>query len=246
MGVQAGSRCSTALFRGSRQCRYLGRYTAVLAGQHRYLPAALARFLSAVALIGSLRQWECACAVALDKFPHLRPHPYRIFTSFHTARTEESSPEIHTSIDNGRTFHWKQQLPLLLSAESELPPTLRIFPPSYLARLPPWLGTHCDSNRLTHPQPVTSPVVPSLTTKPLRAFRLQTDSYYDRRHRQSAALIRARRPYLVKNTVLGLGIAAFAAGVCKLCGCCLRAEALPSISSLNSTVRWKGEEGSWA
>lgn len=33
--------------------------------------------------------------------------------------------------------------------------------------------------------------------------------------RQSPALIRARRPYLVKNTVLGLGITAFAVGVCK-------------------------------
>ncbi len=43
----------------------------------------------------------------------------------------------------------------------------------------------------------------------------QTSSYYDRRQRQSAALVRARRPYLVKNALLGLGIAAFAVGVCK-------------------------------
>ncbi|TPX16567.1 uncharacterized protein E0L32_003861 [Thyridium curvatum] len=43
-------------------------------------------------------------------------------------------------------------------------------------------------------------------------------SYYDRNHRQSPALIRARRPYLVKNAVLGAGIAAFAIGVCTFRG----------------------------
>ncbi|KAL1897888.1 hypothetical protein Sste5346_003740 [Sporothrix stenoceras] len=42
---------------------------------------------------------------------------------------------------------------------------------------------------------------------------VEHSSYYDRRMRQSPALIRARRPYLVKNTVLGLGISAFALGV---------------------------------
>jgi len=41
----------------------------------------------------------------------------------------------------------------------------------------------------------------------------QRSSYYGRRSQQSAALIRARRPYLVKNAVLGLAIAAFAGGV---------------------------------
>ena len=43
---------------------------------------------------------------------------------------------------------------------------------------------------------------------------VEHSSYYDRRMRQSPALIRARRPYLVKNAVLGLGITAVAVGVC--------------------------------
>ncbi|KIH86298.1 hypothetical protein SPBR_08749 [Sporothrix brasiliensis 5110] len=42
---------------------------------------------------------------------------------------------------------------------------------------------------------------------------VEHSSYYDRRMRQSPALIRARRPYLFKNTVLGLGISSFALGV---------------------------------
>jgi len=42
---------------------------------------------------------------------------------------------------------------------------------------------------------------------------LQPSSYYDRQYRQSPALIRARRPYLAKNAVVGLGVASFAIGV---------------------------------
>ncbi|CAK7567279.1 MAG: hypothetical protein SEPTF4163_005241 [Sporothrix epigloea] len=42
---------------------------------------------------------------------------------------------------------------------------------------------------------------------------VEHSSYYDRKLRQSPALIRARRPYLVKNTLVGLGITAFALGV---------------------------------
>ncbi|KAK3936004.1 cytochrome c oxidase assembly factor 3, mitochondrial [Diplogelasinospora grovesii] len=42
---------------------------------------------------------------------------------------------------------------------------------------------------------------------------IQRSSYYDRSHRQSPALIRARRPYLVKNAILGASISAFAIGV---------------------------------
>ncbi|PQE07077.1 Cytochrome oxidase assembly 3 mitochondrial protein [Rutstroemia sp. NJR-2017a BBW] len=38
-------------------------------------------------------------------------------------------------------------------------------------------------------------------------------SYYDKNYKQSAALIRARRPYLVKNAITGAGIFAFAVGV---------------------------------
>ncbi|CAK7268277.1 hypothetical protein SEPCBS119000_002978 [Sporothrix epigloea] len=42
---------------------------------------------------------------------------------------------------------------------------------------------------------------------------VEHSTYYDRKLRQSPALIRARRPYLVKNTLVGLGITAFALGV---------------------------------
>ncbi|KAI0025376.1 hypothetical protein F4780DRAFT_774844 [Xylariomycetidae sp. FL0641] len=38
-------------------------------------------------------------------------------------------------------------------------------------------------------------------------------SYYDRQFRQSPALIRARRPYLFKNAVVGTAIASIAVGV---------------------------------
>jgi len=38
-------------------------------------------------------------------------------------------------------------------------------------------------------------------------------TYYDRRHRQGQALIRARRPYLFKNAVTGLGLILFAGGI---------------------------------
>ncbi|KAK5990538.1 hypothetical protein PT974_08807 [Cladobotryum mycophilum] len=38
-------------------------------------------------------------------------------------------------------------------------------------------------------------------------------TYYDRRLRQGPALIRARRPYLVRNAVTGLGLLGVVAGV---------------------------------
>ncbi|KAF2435729.1 hypothetical protein EJ08DRAFT_286712 [Tothia fuscella] len=38
-------------------------------------------------------------------------------------------------------------------------------------------------------------------------------SYYDAHSRQSEALLRARRPYLVRNIFTGLGIVAFTVGV---------------------------------
>ncbi|KXX77439.1 Cytochrome c oxidase assembly factor 3, mitochondrial [Madurella mycetomatis] len=41
----------------------------------------------------------------------------------------------------------------------------------------------------------------------------QPSTYYDRRHRQSPALIRARRPYLVKNAALGLALATISVGI---------------------------------
>ncbi|KAI9788446.1 MAG: hypothetical protein M1816_006882 [Peltula sp. TS41687] len=51
-------------------------------------------------------------------------------------------------------------------------------------------------------------------------------SYYDKDYKQSAALIRARRPYLVKNALTGMGIFAFTIGVCMkalstFCGSCI-------------------------
>ncbi|KAK7951406.1 hypothetical protein PG994_011323 [Apiospora phragmitis] len=42
---------------------------------------------------------------------------------------------------------------------------------------------------------------------------LGSSSYYDRLSRQSPALIRARRPYLFKNAVVGSAIAALTIGV---------------------------------
>ncbi|ELQ33264.1 hypothetical protein OOU_Y34scaffold00979g48 [Pyricularia oryzae Y34] len=43
----------------------------------------------------------------------------------------------------------------------------------------------------------------------------QGEGYYDRRYRQNPALVRARRPYLVKNAIAGITLAAFTAGVCQ-------------------------------
>ncbi|KAI1379558.1 hypothetical protein F4677DRAFT_442535 [Hypoxylon crocopeplum] len=40
-----------------------------------------------------------------------------------------------------------------------------------------------------------------------------SSSYYDRQFRQSPALIRARRPYIFKNALVGSVIATFALGV---------------------------------
>ena len=47
-------------------------------------------------------------------------------------------------------------------------------------------------------------------------YRLPKSNYYDKHYRQSAALIRARQPYLIKNIVPGISIFSFAIGVCKL------------------------------
>ncbi|KAL2758825.1 hypothetical protein ACRALDRAFT_1092538 [Sodiomyces alcalophilus JCM 7366] len=41
----------------------------------------------------------------------------------------------------------------------------------------------------------------------------RVSSYYDRNLRQGPALIRARKPYLVKNTVVGLGLTAIVGAV---------------------------------
>lgn len=45
--------------------------------------------------------------------------------------------------------------------------------------------------------------------------RIPRSSYYDKNYKQSAALIRARRPYLIRNSLTGLGLFAFCMGVCE-------------------------------
>ncbi|CAF9909353.1 MAG: hypothetical protein ALECFALPRED_005527 [Alectoria fallacina] len=42
---------------------------------------------------------------------------------------------------------------------------------------------------------------------------LPRSSYYDKHYRQSASLIRARQPYLVRNIFTGLGLCSFTIGV---------------------------------
>jgi cytochrome c oxidase assembly factor 3, fungi type len=67
-----------------------------------------------------------------------------------------------------------------------------------LARMPMWVVAdhHSRSIRLT------------------LVSRLKRSSYYESDYRQSAALIRARRPYLFKNMATGAAIFSFALGVC--------------------------------
>ncbi|KAK4136683.1 hypothetical protein BT67DRAFT_334140, partial [Trichocladium antarcticum] len=43
--------------------------------------------------------------------------------------------------------------------------------------------------------------------------RTQRSSYYDNKSRHSPALIRARRPYLIKNTAAGLVISGIVIGI---------------------------------
>lgn len=50
----------------------------------------------------------------------------------------------------------------------------------------------------------------------LTASSLSRTTYWDSRNRQSPALIRARRPYLVKNTLTGLALGAFTLSVCTI------------------------------
>ena len=45
--------------------------------------------------------------------------------------------------------------------------------------------------------------------------RLPSSTYYDKNYRQTAALIRARRQYLVRNIFTGIGLFGFAIGVCE-------------------------------
>lgn len=50
----------------------------------------------------------------------------------------------------------------------------------------------------------------------IASSRFHRSNYYDKHYRQSAALIRARQPYLVKNIFTGLGLCAFTIAVCTL------------------------------
>ncbi|KAH0528108.1 hypothetical protein TsFJ059_003011 [Trichoderma semiorbis] len=49
-------------------------------------------------------------------------------------------------------------------------------------------------------------------SSPYRAMASHT-TYYDRKLRQGPALVRARRPYLFKNALTGLGLFALVGGV---------------------------------
>lgn len=42
---------------------------------------------------------------------------------------------------------------------------------------------------------------------------LEKSSYYDKNNRQAAALMRARRPYLIKNIVTGLSLFSLTVGI---------------------------------
>ena len=49
---------------------------------------------------------------------------------------------------------------------------------------------------------------------PIRWAFVPRSTYYDKHYRQTAALIRARQQYLVKNIVTGVTLCAFVIGVC--------------------------------
>lgn len=49
---------------------------------------------------------------------------------------------------------------------------------------------------------------------PSRPFQ---STYYDDKMRASPALLRARAPYLVKNTITGFAICALVIGICTRC-----------------------------
>ena len=67
------------------------------------------------------------------------------------------------------------------------------------------------SNRLHHRKHISS------HDGILTASSLTRSSYYNPDYRTGAALLRARRPYLVKNTLTGVVIFGFAIGVCMSC-----------------------------
>jgi hypothetical protein len=73
---------------------------------------------------------------------------------------------------------------------------------------PDFLSTHLfTSNFLLLALPFVSDKLTARTSIP-------RSSYYDKHYKQSAALMRARRPYLVPNLITGAAIFGFAIGVC--------------------------------
>ncbi|EXJ57087.1 hypothetical protein A1O7_07431 [Cladophialophora yegresii CBS 114405] len=71
-------------------------------------------------------------------------------------------------------------------------------------------------------------------TLPLQRGLLKRSSYYNPDYRTGAALLRARRPYLVKNTLTGIAIFGFAIGVCM--PACLPSAHLVAISFENQPL----------
>jgi hypothetical protein len=64
---------------------------------------------------------------------------------------------------------------------------------------------------------------------------MQHNTYY-RENRHSPALIRARRPYIVKNAIMGLGFCVMTAGICTLFQ-----DAMEAPSALQSGFSWPDE-----
>ncbi|GAB7364973.1 hypothetical protein MBLNU230_g5756t2 [Neophaeotheca triangularis] len=73
--------------------------------------------------------------------------------------------------------------------------------------------------------------------------RIPQSSYYDKNNRPSAALYRARQPYLVKNAVTGLCIIGFVAGVCTLENVAYRGQGQDTKSSADTwTLKAVGQD----
>ena len=71
----------------------------------------------------------------------------------------------------------------------------------------------------------------------LKLQRIPRSSYYDKHYKQTASLIRARRPYLVRNALTGIGMFGFCIGICEfvICrffGCIIDAPFLDSYTIL--------------
>ncbi|KIX98791.1 uncharacterized protein Z520_05252 [Fonsecaea multimorphosa CBS 102226] len=89
--------------------------------------------------------------------------------------------------------------------------------PQHRLLLPKCAGPHTLNQPSHGPPPTPSPVALRrfLLCEDAYGISLKRSSYYDSDYRSGAALLRARRPYLVKNTITGLAIFGFAIGVCQ-------------------------------